>query len=94
MLPAAPTKPPTVTPSKPSRDGLDGVTVGGLVGAAGNTGVFNYVNTIAGITLNAAARKGSGAANSDGSSSGAGGSAMDFALTGTGDMIGVDGLSR
>ena len=79
----------TPTAAEEIWDGLDGVTVGGLVGAAGNTGVFNYVNTIAGITLNAAARKGSGAANSDGSSSGAGGSAMDFALTGTGDMIGV-----
>ena len=83
----------TPTAAEEIWDGLDGVTVGGLVGAAGNTGVFNYVNTIAGVTLNAAARKGSGAANSDGSSSGAGGSAMDFALTGSGDMIGVDGLS-
>ena len=83
----------TPTAAEEIWDGLDGVTVGGLVGAAGNSGVFNYVNTIAGITLNAAARKGSGAKNADGASSGAGGSAMDFALTGTGDILGVDGLS-
>ena len=46
-------------------DGSSGAK--GLVGAAGNTGVFNYVNTIGGITFNGAARKGSGTANSDGS---------------------------
>ena len=38
-------------------------------------------------------RTGSGTKNSDGASSGAGGSAWDFALTGSGDMLGVDGLS-
>ena len=74
-------------------DGLDGTTVGGLVGAAGNSGVWNYVKTVAGVTFNGAARKGSGTKNSDGSSSGAGESAWDFALTGTGEMFGVDGLS-
>ena len=83
----------TPTAAEEIWDGLDGTTVGGLVGAAGNSGVWNYVNTISGMTLNVAARKGSGAKNSDGSSSGAGESAMDFALTGSGDMIGVDGLS-
>ena len=72
-------------------DGSSGAE--GLVGAAGNSGVFNYIKTVAGITFNGAARKGSGAKNSDGSSSGAGQSAWDFALTGSGDIIGVDGLS-
>jgi len=72
-------------------DGTNGAR--GLVGAAGNTGVFNYIKTIAGVTFNGAARKGSGTANADGSSSGAGQSAWDFALTGTGDMVGIDGLS-
>ena len=83
----------TPTAAEEIWDGLDGVTVGGLVGAAGNTGVFNYVKSFGGVTFNGAARKGSGAANSDGSSSGAGQSAWDFALTGSGDMLGVDGLS-
>ena len=83
----------TPTAAEEIWDGLDGDTVGGLVGAAGNTGVFNYINTIGGITFNGAARKGSGTANSDGSSSGAGQSAWDFALTGNGDMLGIDGLA-
>ena len=83
----------TPTAAEEIWDGLDGVTVGGLVGAAGNSGVFNYINTFGGLTLNAAGRKGSGTSNSDGSSSGAGGSAMDFALTGAGDVIGLDGLA-
>tara|TARA_Y100000022_G_scaffold200361_1_gene215546 strand:+ start:976 stop:1974 length:999 start_codon:yes stop_codon:yes gene_type:complete len=83
----------TPTAAEEIWDGLDGVTVGGLVGAAGNTGVFNYINTLAGMTVNIAARRGSGAANSDGSSSGANGSAADFAITGSGDMLGIDGLS-
>ncbi len=88
----------TPTAAEEIWDGLDGggasaTSVGGLVGAAGASGVFNYVNTFSGITLNAAARKGSGTKNSDGSSSGAGQSAWDFALTGSGDMMGIDGLS-
>ena len=72
-------------------DGSSGAN--GLVGTAGSSGVFNYINTFAGVTFNGAARKGSGAKSSDGSSSGAGQSAWDFALTGTGDILGVDGLS-
>ncbi len=72
-------------------DGTNGAN--GLVGAAGNTGVFNYVKSLGGVTFNGAARKGSGAASSDGSSSAAGQSAWDFALTGSGDMMGVDGLA-
>jgi len=85
----------TPTAAEEIWDGLDtpGSSVGGLVGAAGNSGVFNYIQTIGGVTFNGAARKGSGAKNSDGSSSGAGQSAWDFALTGNGDALGVDGLS-
>jgi outer membrane protein OmpU len=79
-------------------DGLDGggssaTSVGGLVGAAGNTGVINYIKTTSGITLNAAFRKGSGTANADGASSGSGQGAWDFALTGDGSSMGVEGLS-
>jgi outer membrane protein OmpU len=86
----------TPTAAEEIWDGLD--TTGkagakGLVGAAGNTGVFNYINTFAGVTLNAAARSGSGTANSDGSSSGAGQGAWDFALTTDGSMLGIDGLA-
>ena len=83
----------TPTAAEEIWDGLDGATAGGLVGAAGSSGVINYVTTFGGLTFNGAARKGSGAKSSDGSSSGAGGSAWDFALTGSGDMLGVDGLS-
>ena len=83
----------TPTAAEEIWDGLDGTTVGGLVGAAGSSGVFNYVKSYAGVTLNAAARRGSGTNNSDGSSSGAGQSAWDFALTGSGDTFGVDGLA-
>ena len=83
----------TPTAAEEIWDGLDGTTTGGLVGAAGNTGVINYVNTFEGVTVNAAYRKGSGAANSDGSSSGAGQGAYDVALTTTGEMLGVDGLA-
>jgi len=72
-------------------DGTNGAR--GLVGAAGNSGVFNYIKTMAGVTFNGAARKGSGTSNSDGSSSGVGQGAWDFALTGTGEMLGIDGLS-
>ena len=85
----------TPTAAEEILDGIDtpGSSVGGLVGAAGNNGVFNYVNTFAGVTLNAAARKGSGTKVNDGASSGAGQSAWDFALTGNGDALGVDGLA-
>jgi len=87
----------TPTAAEEIWDGLDtaGSSAGaqGLVGAAGNTGVFNYINTFGGVTFNGAARKGSGSANSDGSSSAAGGSAWDFALTTDGSMLGIDGLA-
>ena len=69
-------------------DGTNGAN--GLVGAAGASGVFNYINTIGGVTFNGAARKGSGTSNSDGSSSGVGQGAWDFALTSSSL---VDGLS-
>jgi outer membrane protein OmpU len=72
-------------------DGTSGAY--GLVGAAGNSGVFNYIKDLGGVTFNGAARKGSGTKNTDGSSSGAGQSAWDFALTGSGDVMGVDGLA-
>ena len=83
----------TPTAAEEIWDGLDAKSHGGLVGAAGSSGVFNFVNTYAGVTLNAAARKGSATSSSDGSSSGLGGKAWDFALTGTGDNYGVDGLA-
>jgi outer membrane protein OmpU len=88
----------TPTAAEEIWDGLDGAgasatSVGGLVGAAGNSGVWNYVQTVAGIKFNAAARKGSGTSNSDGASSGAGQSAYDLAITGSGDDYGVAGLA-
>ena len=86
----------TPTAAEEIWDGLDtatGANAQGLVGAAGNSGVFNYVNTFQGVTLNAAARKGSGTSNADGASSAAGQSAWDFALTADGSSMGVDGLA-
>jgi outer membrane protein OmpU len=88
----------TPTAAEEIWDGLDGggvsaTSVGGLVGTAGNTGVFNYVNTVGGVTLNAAVRKGSGTANADGASSAAGQGAWDFALTADGSSMNVDGLA-
>ena len=86
----------TPTAAEEIWDGLDvatGANAQGLVGAAGNSGVFNYINTFAGVTFNGAARKGSGTNNADGGKSGAGQSAWDFALTTDGSMLGVDGLA-
>jgi outer membrane protein OmpU len=80
----------TPTAAEEIWDGLDGLTVGGLVGAAGNSGVWNYVNTFAGVTLNSAARFGSGTKSADGASSGANGDAWDFALL---SGMGMDGLA-
>ena len=86
----------TPTAAEEIWDGLD--TSGkngalGLVGAAGASGVFNYINTFAGVTFNGAARKGSGTKNTDGSSSAVGQGAWDFALTTDGEMLGVEGLA-
>jgi len=72
-------------------DGTNGAY--GLVGAAGNSGVFNYIKSFAGVNLNAAARKGSGTKNGDGASSGAGQGAWDFALTAGDDVTQLAGLS-
>jgi outer membrane protein OmpU len=87
----------TPTAAEEIWDGLDtaGSSAGaqGLVGAAGSSGVFNYINTFGGVTFNGAARRGSGTNNSDGGKSGAGNSAWDFALTTDGSMLGIDGLA-
>jgi len=73
--------------------GTTGAAAGGLAGF-GSTGVINYVNTFGGVTLNAAARRGSATANSDGSSSGSGeNSFMDAAITGSADMLGLEGVA-
>ena len=88
----------TPTAAEEIWDGLDGggssaTSAGGSVGAAGTSGVFNYIKSFAGVTFNGAARKGSGTKNSDGATSAAGGSAFDFALTGSGDDFGAPGLA-
>ena len=82
----------TPTAAEEIWDGLDS-SAAGRVGAAGSTGVVNYINTFSGVTLNAAMRKGSVTALADGASSAAGQGAWDFALTTDGSMIGVDGLA-
>ncbi len=86
----------TPTAAEEIWDGLDAATgnADGLVGAAGSSGVWNYISpSMGGVTANFAARKGSGAKNSDGSSSAAGQGAWDVAITGSGDSLGVDGLA-
>ena len=82
----------TPTAAEEIWDGLDD-TDAGRVGAAGSSGVFNYVKSFEGVTFNGAARKGSGTSNADGASSGAGQGAWDFALTTDGSSMGVDGLA-
>ena len=80
----------TPTAAEEIWDGLDGTTVGGLVGAAGASGSWNYVKSAGGVTFNGAYRSGSGTKNSDGASSGANEGAWDFAITSSSMM---DGLS-
>jgi len=82
----------TPTAAEEIWDNLDAKSHGGLVGAAGSSGVINYVNSMSGVKLNAAARRGSGAKSSDGGNSGAGGSAWDLALTTDGAALGIDGV--
>ena len=83
----------TPTAAEEIWDGLD-TTTSGRVGAVGSSGVLNYVNSFGGLTLNAAWRSGAAGAQSDGASSGEGaGSGYDFAITGSGDMMGLDGLA-
>ena len=83
----------TPTAAEEIWDGMDGTTVGGLVGETGSSGVFNYIQSFGGVTFNGAIRRGSGGSQADGAVSGSGQSAWDFALTGSGDMFGVDGIS-
>jgi len=81
----------TPTAAEEIWDGIDGAS--GLVGAAGASGVWNYIQTMGGVTFNGAIRKGSGTKNADGASSGTGGSAFDFALLADGDTLGMEGLA-
>ena len=87
----------TPTAAEEIWDGLDTDTTygsAGLVGAAGNNGVWNYINSLGGVTANIAIRNGAGAKLGDGASGGAAAdNAWDIALTGSGDMVGVEGLS-
>ena len=86
----------TPTAAEEIWDGLDAKGHGGLVGAAGSSGVFNYVNTFAGVKLNTAGRLGDGTTNKDGAVGGttAGSKhAWDFALTASEDVLKTPGLS-
>ena len=73
----------TPTAAEEIWDGLDGVTVGGLVGAS-SSGAWNYVQSIGDYTFNGSFVAGSATKNSDGASSadGNGGNSWDFAITG------------
>ena len=88
----------TPTAAEEIWDGLGAATgVGGRVGAAGSSGVFNYIKTYAGVNLNAAFRPSGAATNSDGSSGGSsasdsGSAAWDFALTTDGETVGLPGF--
>ena len=87
----------TPTAAEEIWDGLGGATYkSGRVGAAGSSGVFNYVNTFGEVKVNAALRQGGGATNSDGSSGGSAkgnGNAYDVALTTDGANIGMPGFA-
>jgi outer membrane protein OmpU len=74
----------TPTAAEEIWDGLDGTTIGGLVGASSN-GAWNYVKDIGGWKMDASFLKGSGTKNADGASSanGNGGSSWDVAFTGS-----------
>ena len=63
------------------------------MGTAGSSGVWNYIQSYSGVTFNGAYRKGSGTKNADGASSATGNGAWDFALTGSGDTMGIDGVA-
>ena len=84
----------TPTAAEEIWDGLD-TTTSGRVGAAGSSGVFNYINTFSNVVVNAAIRKGGGTSQGDGASGGEtqSGGAWDVALTTDGSSMGVDGLA-
>ena len=72
----------------------DGLTSAGSLTNTGGTTAFNYTNSFAGVGINVAARKGSSTANAEGDVSGDGeGTGYSFALTASGDTLGVDGLN-
>jgi outer membrane protein OmpU len=72
----------------------DGLTATSSLTNTGGTTAFKYTNSIGGLGLNVAARKGSSTANAEGDVSGSGeGSGYSFALTASGDTLGVDGLN-
>ena len=88
----------TPTAAEEIWDGLGTATtyVGGRVGAAGSSGVFNYVNTFGDVSFNGAFRSGAGVKSADGASGGSpsdNGTAWDFALTTDGSNIGLDGFA-
>jgi len=86
----------TPTAAEEIWDGLGGATyTSGRVGAAGSSGVFNYIKEIAGVKINAAYRTGAGTSSSDGASGGSGadnGNAFDVALTTDGETVGMPGF--
>ena len=74
-------------------DGLD-TTGSGLTGSMDSAGTLNYKNTVMGLGLNAAYRKGSGTDNADGAASGSSeGGGYSVVLTAGSDVTGVDGLN-
>ena len=86
----------TPTAAEEIWDGLGGAKyTSGRVGAAGSSGVFNYIKEIAGVKINAAYRTGAGTSSSDGASGGSGadnGNAFDVALTTDGETVGMPGF--
>ena len=73
-------------------DGLD-TTGSGLTGSMNSDGTLNYKQTVGGVGMNVALRKGSGADNADGATSGSDeGGGYSVVLTAGADVTGVDGL--
>ena len=72
----------------------DGITGSGGFINAGTAGFIKYINSMNGVTLNAAVRKGSATNNAEGENSGSGeGSAYTFALMADGDALGAAGFN-
>jgi len=79
---------------KAYEEAWDGLTAGSGLVNTGGTNVFKYTKSVGGLGINIAARKGSDTGNAEGDNSNSGeNSGYSFAVTASGDTLGVDGLN-
>ena len=79
---------------KAYEEAWDGLTAGSSLTNTGGTNAFKYTNSFGGFGINVAARKGSSTNNAEGENSNNGeGSGYSFAITASGDTLGVEGLN-